>query len=112
MTDGERAASAVNTGNLVWAGPQVTTNVPTFSGTPRLRVNSPPGIAGNYTVGTAQFGPDSRRPGSTNNVAAASPADGCTAIGPNVSGKIAFIDRGDCNFTVKVKTHKTLALLQ
>src|SRR5262249_38231354 len=52
MTNAERVASAINTGNLVWAGPQVTSDVPNVLGTARLRINSPGTIAGNYTIGT------------------------------------------------------------
>ena len=103
MTDSERAASAIRTGNLSWAGPQVTADVPSVLGTPRLRVNSPGAIAGNYVVGTAQFGPRLASSGITNNVVRSSPADGCNPIGGGVSGRIAFIDRGTCNFTIKVK---------
>jgi hypothetical protein len=102
-TDAERQASAVNTNKLVWNGPQVTSDVPVVLGTPRLRVNSPLGIAGNYTVGTATFGPALTSAGVTGNVAQASPNDGCSAIGGSVSGKIALIDRGTCFFVVKVK---------
>ena len=103
-TDAERQASAINTNKLVWNGPQVTSDVPlVLTGTPRLKVNAPPGIAGNYTVGTATFGPALTSAGVTANVAQASPADGCTAIGGAVSGKIALIDRGTCFFVVKVK---------
>ena len=109
-TDAERHNSGINTNNLVWNGPQVTTDVPAVlssAGTPRLRVNSPPGIARNYSIGTATFGPALTSGGVTANVAQASPADGCTAIGAAVSGKIALIDRGPtgspCAFVVKAK---------
>jgi hypothetical protein len=103
MTDAERASSAINTGGLAWNGPQVFSDAPgVLSGTPRLRVNSPGSIAGNYTIGTATFGPALTPSGVTGNVVQATPADGCTAIGSGVSGKIALIDRGTCNFTVKV----------
>ena len=112
MTDGERAGSAVNTGNLVWDGPQVTTFVPNVLATPRLRVNLPAGIAGNYVVGTAQFGGKLSTPGITNKVVAASPANGCSAITPSgVHGKIAFIDRGSCDFVVKVKNAQNAGAL-
>lgn len=114
MTNSERVASAVNTGNLVWAGPQVVSAVPNVLGTPRLRINSPGAIAGNYTVGTAEFGARVSSPGITANVVRAfDPADGagptttdgCSAFtnGGSISGNIAFVDRGTCNFTVKVK---------
>lgn len=112
MTNAERAASAINTGNLVWAGPQVTTDAPSvLGGTPRLRVNSPLALAGNFNIGLAQFGPSLTSAGITANVVGASPADGCTAIGGSVSGKIAFIDRGNCNFTVKVKNAQNAGAL-
>ena len=105
MTNAERMSSAVNTGNLVWAGSNVLAAVPNVLGTPRLRVNSPGGISGLYTVGTAAFGPRLSTSALTANVAATVPTDACTAISnaSSVSGRIALIDRGACNFTVKVK---------
>jgi len=105
MTDAERQASAINTGNLVWAGANVTNYARGILATPRLRVNLPAAIAGNYQVGTSNFGPPLSFPGSTANVVQSVPADGCTALtnGSEISGKIALIDRGICNFTVKVK---------
>jgi hypothetical protein len=105
MTDAERKASAVNNGNLVWTGTQVTSDLRGVLGTPRLRVNSPSNIAGNYAVGTADFGPPISTSGTTANVVQASPTDGCSALtnASAVSGRIALIDRGACNFDVKVK---------
>ena len=104
MTDGERVSSAINTGNLVWVGPQVLADVPNvLSGTPRLRVNSPAAIAGNYQVGTASFGPGLSPSGTTADVVQTIPNNGCTAITNSVSGKIALIDRGDCTFVQKTK---------
>lgn len=105
MTDAERQASAINTGNLVWTGSHVTNYARGILATPRLRVNSPAPVAGHYQVGTSNFGPPLTFPGTTANLVASVPADGCTALtnGAAVSGKIALIDRGSCNFTVKVK---------
>jgi hypothetical protein len=104
MTNAERVTSAINTGNLAWIGPQVVADAPTvLSGTPRLRVNSPAGIAGNYEVGTASFGPALSPGGTTADVVQTSPADGCAPVAGTVSGKIALIDRGNCNFTVKTR---------
>ena len=104
MTNAERQASAVNTTHLTWNGPNVTSQSAGILATPRLRVNSPAGIAGNYQVGTAGFGPALSFPGQTANVVQASPNDGCSiSNGGAISGKIALIDRGNCNFTVKVK---------
>jgi cysteine-rich repeat protein len=82
------------------------------SPTPRLIVQTPPSIAGTYAAGRALFGGGtSGVPG--NMVLALDPAngsgpsttDGCSALtnAGSVSGKIALIDRGSCDFTVKVK---------
>jgi len=114
MTNPERAASAINTGNLVWAGPNAISAVPSvLQPVPHLRVNSPPSIVGSYTVGTAEFGPPVSSPGVTGDVSATVPVDGCSAItnAGSVNGKIAFIDRGDCNFTVKVKNAQNAGAL-
>ena len=105
MTDTERQASAINTGNLVWNGTQTTTDVRGLLGTPRVKINSPSSIAGNYVVGTADFGARLSSPGVTSNVTQASPNDGCSALTNSgaIAGRIALIDRGNCNFVVKVK---------
>ncbi|HEV7682926.1 MAG TPA: PA domain-containing protein [Pyrinomonadaceae bacterium] len=105
MNASERAASAINTGHLTWNGPTVVAQTNSVLATPRLRVNAPAGIAGNYQVGTAGFGAPLSFPGQTANVVLSQPNDGCSAItnGAAISGKIAIIDRGTCNFTVKVK---------
>lgn len=114
MNASERAASALNTGHLTWNGATVVAQTTSVLATPRLRVNSPAGIAGTYVVGTAGFGAPLSFPGQTANVVQAiDPADGngalttdgCSPItnGAAVSGKIAIIDRGTCTFVVKVK---------
>ncbi len=105
MTNAERQASAINTGNLVWTGAKTAADARGVLGTPRVRVNAPSTIANNYAVGTAEFGPAVSPGGTTANVSAAAPVDACSAItnGTSVSGRIALIDRGGCNFTVKVK---------
>ncbi|MFY0526501.1 myxosortase-dependent M36 family metallopeptidase [Archangium gephyra] len=80
----------------------------------RLTVNAPASIAGNYPVGIATgFGPqifdvtgdvvaaldavDPTVPTSTN-------TDACTELtnAADVAGKIALVDRGSCDFTVKM----------
>jgi uncharacterized repeat protein (TIGR01451 family) len=82
---------------------------------PSVRVNAPPGIAGNYVAGTAAFGTIPPVGGVTGNVVigldpadAAGPltTDGCSPLtnAAAVAGNIALIDRGTCGFTVKVKT--------
>ncbi len=79
-----------------------------------LRVNSPAGIAGFYTAGTAAFGSAPPTAGLTGNVVlgldpadAAGPltTDGCSPLtnAAAVAGNIALIDRGTCGFAIKVK---------
>ena len=71
----------------------------------RLRVEAPPELAGELASTSAQFGPAPSVPGVTGTVVASVPLDACTALSnPGaVAGGIALIDRGGCNFTVKVK---------
>ncbi|HEX8294575.1 MAG TPA: PA domain-containing protein [Pyrinomonadaceae bacterium] len=106
MTNAERQASAVNTGNLVWTGAQTAADLRGVLGTPRARVNAPGTIAGGYAVGTAEFGPAVTTGGTTANVAQAAPADACSALTnpSDVSGRIALVDRGGCTFVAKVKS--------
>lgn len=112
MTDEERRVSALNTRRLVWNGRNVTSTLPGVLslGTPLLTVNAPSSIAKTYTVGTAAFGTQLATPGITANIVAASdgdatPTDVCAPVtnGAQINGNIALIDRGNCNFTVKVK---------
>jgi len=95
-----RKTSAINTNNLVWNGTQVDNDLHNVLATPRLRANAP--AAANYAVGTADFGPDVSTAGTTANVVQANPNDGCSPVA-NLSGRLALIDRGNCNFDVKVK---------
>jgi PA domain len=116
MTDAERVASAINTHKVVWTGHNVNDAVPSVlaPGTPLLRVNSPPAIAGNYDVGTAAFGAPLTGGGVTGNVVLGldpadatgpSATDACSPLtnASEVAGNIALVDRGTCGFVVKVK---------
>jgi Zn-dependent metalloprotease len=79
----------------------------------RVQVNSPATIAGTKLAQAAQFGNPLTPTGITADVVAAldaanadgpSTLDACTAItnAAQVSGKIAIVNRGACNFSVKV----------
>jgi hypothetical protein len=113
MTNAQRVASAVNTGNVVWTGERVTAAAPArLAFPPSLRVNSPASIAGHYVVGTAAFGPPPSDPGVTGDAVLAVDAsdaaglsinDGCSAITNDVAGKLAMIVRGTCGFAIKAK---------
>jgi hypothetical protein len=56
-----------------------------------------------YAAAGAGFGPALTSTGKTGIITVASPADGCTAISTVLTGRIAVIDRGNCDFVVKVK---------
>jgi hypothetical protein len=70
-----------------------------------LDVDAPASIAAQYGVGTAAFGPQVFT--LSGDIVPVTPADGCTIITSAVAAKIAFIDRGNCNFTVKVQNAKS-----
>ncbi len=112
MTDGERAASAINNGNLVWDGPAVTFKAPMVLG-PRahLAVNAPPAIAGPMAMGRASYGAELATPGLTRAVVQADDgagtiSDACSALinAGAVAGNIALVDRSSaCTDLVKAQ---------
>ena len=117
-TAAERATSAVNFGNVVWIGANVTANAPSVLvfGSPEVKVLSPPAIAGTKQFGTASFGPSISSLGapiSATIVPAVDPADvagptttdGCSPFtnAAAVAGKIALVERGTCGFAVKAR---------
>ena len=114
MTDGERAASAIQPNDLVWVGPAATSASRGVLG-PRtdLVVPGPRPVAGPHEAQPAAFGPTLNVRGLTGDLVAAldtdgpSRTDGCDpfsdAPGRSVRGRIALLDRGNCTFTVKVK---------
>jgi hypothetical protein len=108
MTDGERAASAINLRKVSWSGRHVQLNHHRVldRGEPEVIVISPEGL-GTLALGAAAFGPPLTARGLTGNVVLAETAtgatDGCAQIVSAVSGGIALVDRGVCDFTVKVK---------
>jgi Zn-dependent metalloprotease len=78
------------------------------SAAPYLDINSPAPIAGNYVVGTADFGPVHSATVTDDVVmvvdgAGLDPNDGCEAVtnGGALAGKIAFANRGNCSFYIK-----------
>lgn len=108
MSNVQRRSSAISTGNLVWDGSSTTAAAASFlAGRPQLVINAPGGIAGStFDVQTATFGPQTFD--VTGDVVLADDGvapveDGCETITNSVAGKIVLVDRGLCNFTVKVK---------
>ena len=78
-------------------------------GTHSVVVHAPASIAGSYQAKGAEFGPALNTTGVTGNVTlvndgVGTTSDACEALpGGSLSGQIALIDRGSCDFTVKVK---------
>ncbi len=111
LTNGQRQASAINSGRVAWSGNQVRSQASNFlSGRPALTITAPASIAGAYTAGVANFGPPLATPGLSGALVEAfdgtsSPRLLCSPAvnGSEIAGKIALVDRGTCNFTVKVK---------
>lgn len=127
MNDRERAVSAVNTGNVVWNGPTVTTEATNvLTGRPVVVVNAPPGIAGTYEAQPASYGTPLTNAGVTGDIVlyndgvGPDPNDACNCpfveppgppdtglcvsfapLDTNVAGKIALINRGTCTFNLK-----------
>jgi PA domain len=113
MDDAERAASARNTNNLVWTGPEVSVDAPfTLGFRTELALMAPARIAGKYEAQPAAFGPSLTQSGLFGIVmpaidtGGASLTDGCEPLSPlpahSVKGRIALIDRGTCTFVTKV----------
>lgn len=112
MTNTQRAASAINTGNLDWNGDAVTFAAPSFLNAPAVvQITAPIAIAGTLTdVGIAAFGPQITSSYSVSGEVVladdgtGTSSDACTALvnGSAIAGKIALIDRGTCAFVDKV----------
>lgn len=114
MTDAQRAISGINTRRLSWNGSNVTANVPNVlsPGTPELVATAPASIANTYLIGIAAFGPLLTASGTSGEVMpvvdqangtglACTPLNAVNAMA--VNGKIALIDRGTCDFSLKTK---------
>lgn len=109
MTPTQRIASAISCNGLSWAGPSVALQKSDYLGSlPLLRITAPAGVAGDYDAGVAQFGAPLNSTGVTGpvelvNDTFGNPTNACEAISNDLTGKIAFLDRGTCGFNVKVK---------
>jgi len=109
MPNAQRVASAINTGNVVLDSPENRVKADNFV-TPfrsNLVVNTG-AAAGTYNGYGALFGaPYTRTDGVTldmeltNDGAGASTSDGCEPLVGFTAGRIAWIDRGTCQFGLK-----------
>ncbi len=106
MSNAQRIASATNDQKVVWDGDSVTAAAFKYlDPKPSLNILAPASVAKTYTISAASFGPHLTVAGLNGTVAAATPADGCTAFtnGSAIAGRIALVDRGTCNPTIKTK---------
>jgi hypothetical protein len=111
MTNAERLASTTNDPDLVWTGSRTNAWSDAFLGPPaKAIINAPAGIAGVYEAQTAEFGASVLNAVTADvvlvNDGAGTVSDGCEFPSANAAAlpdRIALIDRGTCNFTVKVK---------
>ena len=70
----------------------------------RISFNAPSDLVGlNMQTRTANFGPYSTVTPVVGDLVKSEPANGCTTLTNDLTDKIAFVERGVCNFTVKVK---------
>ncbi|MGN6478761.1 PA domain-containing protein [Luteibacter sp.] len=110
LTNAERVTAALDDGNLVFTGATVKAEAPLALGLPDVfKVTAPAAAAGSYQYAQGAFGPLATASNFSGSVVQAAPADACTAItnGSAISGHIALIDRGTCNFTDKVAFAQT-----
>lgn len=115
MDDAQRAASHVNTGNLVWDGQHVRAFARDFlKPMTTLTITEPAEVARNYDIGGATFGPRADRTALSGRLVQAIDAadpdgptttDGCTPFSnaDAISGNIAVVDRGTCFFATKAR---------
>jgi hypothetical protein len=115
LSNAQRAASAVNWRNVTWRGPNVTNDLRAVleKGSPELKVIAS-GLSGfNPELNIARFGADignySSYLANLTRIVDQSNGTGlaCSALTGanrnNANGRLVLIDRGTCDFTVKVK---------
>lgn len=109
MTNSQRASSVTNTGNVVWDGQLVNTAAAAILAASLVGEVTSPAL-GEIDLQTASYGPPVGSGGLNGdlvlvNDGSGTGTDGCepltAASAAAVAGKIALIDRGNCNFTVK-----------
>ncbi|UPG85410.1 serine protease [Luteibacter aegosomatis] len=104
LTNAQRVSAAVDDGNLAFTGATVVAEAPLALSQPDVyRVTAPAGAVGDYGFAQASFGPLATSANFSGAVVQAVPNDGCNAItnASAIAGKVALIDRGTCDFTVK-----------
>ena len=107
LTNAGRVAAVIG-GGLVFRGPNVTAEVPLVLDE-RIALRASGTVSGDFFFSTAVFGPPATAANFTGslvlaNDGSAAPTLGCVASpAGSYSGRIAVIDRGGCEFEIKVK---------
>ena len=108
MNNAQRAASALNNLQVVWDGPETKAAADTFlrASTTRLLITTGP-AAGSYDAIAAVFGGHWPAVDAMAGVlevvsdGTANPSEGCQPLVGFTPGRIAFVDRGSCQFGLK-----------
>lgn len=103
MAPSERLISMINDPNLVWEGANVNAEAPSLlvpDGLLLLKGNSPAAVQRKFATIAAGFGP-AVSTNITAEVVYVDPPDACSPITDDLTGKIALIDRGECDFSAK-----------
>lgn len=107
MTDAERVTSSVNTGKVVWNGPNAAAWAKaSIVRLRRLLVSAPAEAAGSYFMNIARLGGGTTPSDFGGEIVAAlsgAATDGCAPITSDVAGKIALVDRASCGFLVPTR---------
>jgi hypothetical protein len=112
MTSPERKASAINPLQLAWTGPNAVAGATMLSALPLLKLASPASAIAAMSYNASAFGPVVPSIGTLGALAviATQPGElgpGCSpfsaANAAAVRGKVPIINRGGCNFALKVK---------
>ena len=112
LTPAQRVTSSTNTNNLVWRGLVTGQHAKDYLGPLQLvRFGGSTSFQGDKDFGTADFGPPLSSPPVIAEIVlvndgVGATSDGCTSPFTNaaaLNGKIALIDRGNCDFVVKAK---------
>ncbi|MDF4026730.1 serine protease [Luteibacter sp. PPL201] len=110
LTDAQRVSASTDDGNLAFTGATVIAEAPLALAQPDVyRVSAPAAAVGDYPYAQASFGPLATASNFAGSVVRAVPNDGCSAItnAADIAGKVALIDRGSCDFTVKALAAQT-----
>ncbi len=111
-TNAERRASAINPEQLAWIGPNTVAGASMLGPQRVVKAASPAGTIPTSPFNPAAFGPVVPNTGTLGALAVIAkqdgePGSGCLAFNATnaaaAKGKVALIDRGGCDFTVKVK---------